>query len=98
MKKNNFFRRFQILFKRNVRKVTNQAGEALNQEIEGIIDKTLSNQEMESLLVRAIEKLIIRMFKKYSLLIFGFIIILFVIQLVVLNWSIQALKSCPLSY
>lgn len=96
MKTNNFFRGFKIFFSRNFRKVTNQATEAINQEIEGIIDKTLSNQEMESLIVRAIEKLIVRMFRKYSLLIFLLIICLFVIQLFVLNLSIQSLKTCSI--
>lgn len=96
MKNNDFFRPLKKFFSINFRKVTNQASEALNQEIEGIIDKTLSHQEMESLIIRAIEKLIVRMFRKYSFLILSFIISLFVIQLFVLNLIIQSLKGCSI--
>ncbi|ACK69774.1 hypothetical protein PCC7424_1329 [Gloeothece citriformis PCC 7424] len=92
--KNKFFRGFQVFFKRKFRKVAHQAGKAVNQEIDEIIDKTLSHQEMEALIVRAVEKLILRLFRKYSLIIIGVIISLFTIQLAVLNLSIKSIETC----
>ncbi len=76
---------------RQVHNVTHRATEALNREIEEIIDKMIASPEIEAVVIQAVERVIMSLGKRYWLLILVSTIGLLLIQSLILSFMLRGL-------
>ncbi|TVQ45715.1 MAG: hypothetical protein EA365_07200 [Gloeocapsa sp. DLM2.Bin57] len=62
---NNPLKKTEALINQQVHKVTHRTREAFNQELEEIVNKTIVSPEIEKVVVKAVERVIFSLIKRY---------------------------------
>ena len=85
------FRKVKQSIGRQFNRAAYKATENLNSEVEELISKTLANEEIEEIVVRAVERVIFSLLRRYWLVLFISLLVLLGAQTYFLSITIAAL-------
>jgi len=85
------FRKVKQSIGRQFNKVVYQATKSFNNEVEEIVNRTLENEEIEEIVIQAVERVILSLVRRYWLAIVISSIVLLGIQSIFLSITLTAL-------
>jgi len=85
------FRRVKHSIKGQFNKVVHKTTENLNNEVEDLVNKALANEEIEEIVVRAVERVILSLVRRYWLAFIILLLVLLGIQSILLSITLTAL-------
>ncbi len=85
------FRKVKQSIGRQFNKVVYQANKSFNNEVEEIVNRTLENEEIEEIVIQAVERVILSLVRRYWLAIVISSIVLLGIQSIFLSITLTAL-------
>lgn len=85
------FRKVKQSIGRQFNKVVHQANKSFNNEVEEIVNKTLATEEIEEIVIQAVERVILSLVRRYWLAVVICFIVLLGIQSIFLSITLTAL-------
>ena len=85
------FGRIQYLFRRRFNKVARKAVVNFNSEVEEIIQRTLANEEIEEIVIQAVERVTFSLIRQYWFYVLILLILLLLIQSMILSFTLSIL-------
>jgi len=85
------FRNVKRSIRRRINKLVYKASENFNNEVEVIVNKTLANEEMEKIVVRAVERVIFSLVRRYWFVVVILLVVFLGIQSIFLSITLTIL-------